>query len=782
MKKCFFALVILCVILCGCNIKERKNEGDVLGIYTEDIKKGETGDDRPITRAEVCRMIALEKFDKDEILTAERVLDFSDTDKDKWYDKYINVLFKEKMISGTTENEFSPEEHLTLQQAQFLIDRLDKESKTKIKIDDNNKDKPVSYALWCEIFKKFSERSKEAELVIMGVSDGEKIPVGYIMTDKGIFGADGIDARKYMNTEVKALCIENEMIAITEVTEVEPMIKNVYVSVAGDNEVYVTVKGIEKKYHAENGIDEKGIRDIKIKGDNITEIKNDTTKIEDTLICVEEKAELKNYGKTEIDDNFRVYSDIDGDIKGKELKDIMIGEDNVEFYVKNGVLSAAIVHEEKIPDKIRVMLSKTGYGGAYHTAVDICATGDYVVESRGEIKKYKKDDVFHADKNNDERVYIYPENENDRIIIKSIGRGTNNEVSPKYRGRIEVISTENGFVAVNEVGMEEYLYSVVSSEMPADFGEESAKVQALAARSYAYRQLRKNEYMMYGANVDDSVNCQVYNNMEESETAVKAVNDTRGEYIVYNGEVANGNFFSTSGGYTADSGEIWADGAVYPTESKEYLKGEKQFDGEDIENDNEGKLLEFYKNVGVDSYDSGSPFFRWQFEMNDEQLQKNINKNLKNLTPNGFIYLMNERGEKENNKKIEDIGKIKNIEVLERGNGGNIMQMKITGDKMTIIIKTEQNIRRIITPEETVLVKKDGSKDEKMNMIPSSFYAFEKEEKDGAIKKIKIYGGGYGHGVGMSQYGVKGMTERGFGIEEIIKHYYNGSSIEKIGG
>ncbi|MBR1738483.1 MAG: S-layer homology domain-containing protein, partial [Firmicutes bacterium] len=278
MKKCFFAFIVLCVILSGCDVKKGNNDENVLGVYTENIKEGETGDDRPITRAEVCRMIALEKFDKDEILTAERVISFSDTDLNKWYDKYINILYKEKMISGTTEDKFSPDDYLTLQQAQFLIDQLDKEKKTKIKINDSNKDKPVSYALWCDIFKKFSERSEEAELVIMGVSEGETIPLGYIMSDKGIFGADGIEMEKYVNTGVKALCIGDELIAVTEVTEVEPTIKNVYVSGKGDNEVYVTVKGTERKYDVENGINKNGIMDIKRKGNSIIEIKNETTK------------------------------------------------------------------------------------------------------------------------------------------------------------------------------------------------------------------------------------------------------------------------------------------------------------------------------------------------------------------------------------------------------------------------------------------------------------------------------------------------------------------------
>ena len=121
---------------------------------------------------------------------------------------------------------------------------------------------------------------------------------------------------------------------------------------------------------------------------------------------------------------------------------------------------------------------------------------------------------------------------------------------------------------VNELPLEEYLYAVIPSEMPTYYGLEPLKVQAVCARSYAYRHLIANSLSSYGAHVDDSVSYQVYNNIEENEDSVLAVKDTYGKVLEYDGDVITAYYFSTSCGHTTSVEDVWANGIATP-----YLTG-----------------------------------------------------------------------------------------------------------------------------------------------------------------------------------------------------------------
>ena len=121
------------------------------------------------------------------------------------------------------------------------------------------------------------------------------------------------------------------------------------------------------------------------------------------------------------------------------------------------------------------------------------------------------------------RISITTVNKEDKITILNVNKSYGN---PSYRGDIEIALYDEGLVIINEVPIEEYLYAVVPSEMPVRFGVEALKVQAVCARSYAYKQLMNNSYGKYGAHVDDSVNFQVYNNVEEKEDSIRAVKGT----------------------------------------------------------------------------------------------------------------------------------------------------------------------------------------------------------------------------------------------------------------
>ena len=116
--------------------------------------------------------------------------------------------------------------------------------------------------------------------------------------------------------------------------------------------------------------------------------------------------------------------------------------------------------------------------------------------------------------------------------------------------------------------MEDYLKKVVPSEMPASYEKEALKAQAVCARTYAYMQIQSNTYSRYGAQVDDSTNFQVYNNVATDANTASAVQETYGKLLLYEGKPIEAYYFSTSCGYTTD-GTIWgADLSSVP-----YLKG-----------------------------------------------------------------------------------------------------------------------------------------------------------------------------------------------------------------
>ena len=125
-----------------------------------------------------------------------------------------------------------------------------------------------------------------------------------------------------------------------------------------------------------------------------------------------------------------------------------------------------------------------------------------------------------------------------------------------YRGTLEIRKYPEGYGVVNELPLEKYLYGVVPSEMPATYERDALCTQAVCARSYACIQLMRGDYAALGAHVNDSTSYQVYNKQAEDEKTNLAVEDTVGEVIKYQGEIAEAYFFSTSCGYSGDL-DVW---------------------------------------------------------------------------------------------------------------------------------------------------------------------------------------------------------------------------------
>ena len=326
-----------------------------------------------------------------------------------------------------------------------------------------------------------------------------------------------------------------------------------------------------------------------------------------------------------------------------------------------------------------------------------------------------------------------------------------------YHGAFEIIKSKkaNGFYIVNLVELQEYLKGVVPNEMPVRFGLEALKAQAVAARNYVLTP-RTQAYEEF--NVVDSVASQVYFGANtEDDLATRAVMETDGIVALYNNELILALYSSTAGGYTESYANAFSDPytKLFPAQGKPYLIAvPDKSDFEPMEE--EDKAREFYE-TKVPAYDIESPYYRWEKEWSGKELEEVLEKTLPAQSKTGFVFPAFREGQK--------LGKITDIKVMKRGQSGKIMELEIVTSIGCYRISKELVIRRVF--------QKNGI------ALPSANAVFEKTlDTYGNIVSIKVFGGGFGHGVGMSQFGAGYMaTKLGQSYYNILRHYYQGVNL-----
>ena len=167
------------------------------------------------------------------------------------------------------------------------------------------------------------------------------------------------------------------------------------------------------------------------------------------------------------------------------------------------------------------------------------------------------------------------------------------------------------------------------------------------------------------------------------------------------------------------------------------------------------------------------PWFRWNMTISLEQMEKNINERLADRCDKTPDQIEVRKGEGLYEKgRVENIGKLKRVVIKKRGCGGVAQTAVIVGSEVTIRVTSEYNIRMLLFSGEAAICRKDGKEVTGLSMLPSGFFR---------LKRIggayEIQGGGYGHGVGMSQTGARQLANMGKNEQEIICHYFPGVSI-----
>lgn len=376
---------------------------------------------------------------------------------------------------------------------------------------------------------------------------------------------------------------------------------------------------------------------------------------------------------------------------------------------------------------IRVLLMTSGYENYLHGSVSLgadsgllLAYGDKEEEWREGILTLGPDDQRFAEG----KVTVYPLNGGEEIRVESIERGCG---IPSYGGVIEVWSGEEGMAVINELSLDQYLCKVVPSEMPSSYEMEALKAQAVCARSYAARQMGDYAYPQYEAHVNDSTEFQVYNNSYTAESSSQAVAETAGEVVRYQGDIATTYYYSTSCGRTTDM-EAWG-GA--PNEGNAYLQS-VQVCGDEGD------------------YEKELPWYHWRAEVSAETLAGLIG---------GYAN--------------KNLGTLQNVEVTKRGPGDVALELTAAGSECTVTVETENKIRTALGGSGYTITKNDGSVIDSQRLLPSAFFTIIKQGDTYIIE-----GGGYGHGIGMSQNGANEMAKNGKTYKEILGLFYQGVTVE----
>jgi stage II sporulation protein D len=299
----------------------------------------------------------------------------------------------------------------------------------------------------------------------------------------------------------------------------------------------------------------------------------------------------------------------------------------------------------------------------------------------------------------------------------------------KYRGELIITRTDSGFIVVNTLPMDSYLRGVVPLEIGSRTSAEFAAVQAqaVAARTYAYKHLTSTRAFDMYATVQD----QVYGGVDaEKPQADTAIMTTRDVVVLYNGQPITTPYHSTCGGSTAGVSEVWYDQPDQP-----YLRPVSD------------------RIPGTNNYycDS-SPRFSWTQSYDAAGLRAVMEKYLATYTK----------------APKNGVGKITDIREEGRTQSGRIAAISVQTESGTYTLRGN-DIRFVL-------------RDPKGAILNSTYFSFTKETSGGEVSSLNVNGRGYGHGIGMCQWGAIGRARAGQNYRTILETYYPGTTIGRIAG
>lgn len=530
------------------------------------------------------------------------------------------------------------------------------------------------------------------------------------------------------------------------------------------------------------------IADLTFRDGRVVEAQVRREKVHGRLLRASDKElEIEDYGVYQVAEEMEVYK-LYGSLETLERAQLRVGCADTDFVVDKGRIYACLVSEGTGADQIRVLLKNTAAGSNFHDAVEI--------DVDGERTQLRKDQMTVG-----ERRTYRSANLTDKVTVEMEG---SSRADHAYRGTIECLRMEQGIVLINELSLEEYLYAVVPSEMPASYPEEALKAQAVCARTYAYRYILRAGIPELGAHVDDTTAYQVYHNIEENAASTTAVKETDGMLLTYEGEAAGNYYYSTSCGAGTDV-VSWQGGSG---EDVPYLQGVRvsgDYGGEGMEdagqadaqqpergdNANDGfgaeplrdeaAFRQFITRVHEEDLEKEEPWYRWSYQV-EELDEKELYARLKERYEKAPAFVLTKaEGDYYVSEPVGKPGKIKRIEIAKRGAGGIAQELTIEAEKATYKVLSEYNIRYVLCDRKSAARKQDGSETVPGMLLPSGFFVIDTDcqaGKDGeSVVGYTLTGGGFGHGVGMSQNGAKALGEQGADYGQILSKFYPGCEV-----
>lgn len=363
-----------------------------------------------------------------------------------------------------------------------------------------------------------------------------------------------------------------------------------------------------------------------------------------------------------------------------------------------------------------------------------------------------------------------PQSPDDSFSLKDVVIGVNfhweRKETQTFRGTLKLLANNGKIWAINELPVEDYLESVISSEMSATSSLPLLMAHAVISRSWLMSQMENKarpntqerhgnafirwydhtDHTLFNVCADD--HCQRYQGitMETSPNVAEAIRRTRGEILTYGSEICDARFSKCCGGAMEEFQYCWADTpkpylkAIGDTESGQIPdltieENARQWILSEPESFCNTKDKRILSQVLNDYDQETTDFYRWHVSYQQAQLSELVNRKL------GV-----------------DLGTITDLVPLKRGKSGRIYELKIVGSKQTIVVGKELEIRRALSES---------------HLYSSAFVV----DKHGDT--FDIHGAGWGHGVGLCQIGAAVMGDQGYSYDTILKHYYPGAQIEK---
>lgn len=413
---------------------------------------------------------------------------------------------------------------------------------------------------------------------------------------------------------------------------------------------------------------------------------------------------------------------------------------------------------------------------------------EYVHKETGDILSGEQraslisDKIMFNGKRYDE-LFFEPFSPNAAFELKEVTIGKSfhweQQEDQQFKGALNLIATEEGILAINEIDVEEYLINVISSEMSATASKEFLKAHAVISRSWLLAQLEKSQFVveadplppyhpqdqqriirwydredhcLFDVCADD--HCQRYQGITRasSPAVCEAVQETSGEVLTDGTTICDARFSKCCGGVTEKFEHCWE---PVPHPYLTTIRDDKDSSLPDMNTEEEAdRWIRSHPSAWCNTTDAKilsqvlnnydretTDFFRWKIEYTQTEIKDLLFR-----------------------KSGMDFGDILDFIPLKRGTSGRIEELKIAGSKHTVTVGKELEIRRWLS---------------ETHLYSSAFVVDKAEIRDNIPGKFILTGAGWGHGVGLCQIGAAVMSTKGIPYNEILTHYYPGTSVIK---